>query len=79
MITYTVFEPDDATDLAYRWYGEATVYVHVEGAETDAFEVEGATSATPPTFEEVGAAVEAYHAAHKAEHPPAPPLDDDVF
>lgn len=61
MITYTVFDPDDGSGLAYWWYGQTTVYVHAEGQESDAFEVGEADE--HPTLDQVRAAVEAHHAA----------------
>lgn len=61
MISYTVFDPDDGSGLAYWWYGQSTVYVHLDGEESDAFEVN--ESGENPTLDEVRAAVEAHHAS----------------
>lgn len=60
MITYTVFDPDDGSGRAYWWYGQHTVYVHQDGEEIDAFEIDDA--AGEPTLDEVRTAVEAHHA-----------------
>ena len=59
MISYTVFEPDDASGVSYRWYGQSTVYIFRSGREFDAFEVDG--SVDPGAVE---AAVSAYHDEH---------------
>lgn len=75
MITYTVFDPDDASGLTYRWYGadDTTVYVHNNGAEVDAFVLEGVAATT----EAVAAAVEAHHSTHRtyADEPESSPVD----
>jgi hypothetical protein len=60
VISYTVFDPDDGSGRTYWWYREAMVYVHQDGREVDAFEVEHPDGASP-SFDEVRAAVEARH------------------
>lgn len=60
MITYTVFDPDDGSGRTYWWYREAMVYVHQDGREVDAFEVDHAGDAGP-SFDEVHAAVADRH------------------
>ena len=62
MITYTVFDPDDGSGRTYWWYRESMVYVHQDGREVDAFEVETA-EAGGPTFDEVSVAVDSRHRA----------------
>ena len=58
MITYTVLDPDDGSGRTYRWYGESMVYVHQDGAEVDAFEVDHDPSPSPAAPADVVAAVE---------------------
>jgi hypothetical protein len=62
VITYTVFDPDDGSGRTYWWYREAMVYVHQDGREVDAFEVDTGESGVP-SFDEISAAVEARHRA----------------
>lgn len=64
MITYTAYDPDDASGVSYRWYGgdDTTVYVYSDGAEVDAFELADGATADPATVE---AAVIAHHEAHR--------------
>ncbi len=67
MISYTVFEPDDASGVSYRWYGQSTVYVLRDNSEFDAFELDGQLSADTVERE-----VEEYHEQHHFQpHPPA--------
>lgn len=77
VISYTVFEPDDASGVSYRWYGQSTVYILRNGREFDAFELEGTPD--PGTVERV---VTGYHDEHHFQpHPPEPepgPLGDPL-
>lgn len=66
MITYTVFEPDDASAVTYRWYGQSTVYVLRDNSEFDAFELDGEL-----TVANVEREVAEYHEEHHFQpHPP---------
>lgn len=77
MIIYTVFEPDDASGQSYRWYGDSMVYVHRGETEGDAFEVDGPGD-SPPSFDAVADAVEAYHREHATLPPHEPPPEPTV-
>lgn len=61
MNSYTVFDPDDGSGRTYWWYGGTTVYVHQDGTEVDAFELEHSESAVG--LDQVRAAVVERHAA----------------
>jgi hypothetical protein len=58
VITYTVFDPDDGSGCTYWWYGDTMVYVHEDGREVDAFEVEHDETPAPDV---IRAAIEARH------------------
>lgn len=64
MITYTAFDPDDASGVSYRWYGgeDTTVYVYSDGAEVDAFAL---PDGAPTDVASVQSAVAAHHEAHR--------------
>jgi hypothetical protein len=62
VISYTVFDPDDGSGRTYWWYGESMVYVHQDGREIDAFELDH-PEGTAPSRDAVEAAILAYHAA----------------
>jgi len=78
VISYTVFEPDDASGVSYRWYGQSSVYILRNGREFDAFEVDGTLD---PSM--VESAVAAYHDEHHFQpRPPEPqpgPLGDPLY
>ena len=77
VISYTVFEPDDASGVSYRWYGQSTVYLLRDNREFDAFELAGVSDPAG-----VESAVAAYHDQHHFQpHPPQPepgPLGDPL-
>lgn len=62
MITYTVFDPDDGSGSTYWWYGESMVYVHQDGVEVDAFELDPPEGDAPRSIESVRSAVDQRHA-----------------
>lgn len=76
MITYTVFDPDDASHVAYRWYGDGdtTVYVYIDGGEDDSVELAADESRD---VDAVAAWVERYHREHHAGRTSGPPPDAD--
>lgn len=63
VISYTVFDPDDASGRTYWWYGDLMIYVHQDGREIDAFELDEA----PASPEVVVTAVEEYHLTSRQE------------
>jgi hypothetical protein len=63
VISYTVFDPDDGSGRTYWWYGEAMVYVHQDGREVDAFELDLPSDAYVVAPDPVAQAISAYHQA----------------